>query len=226
MHSEREAQIQIAQELDNMVKGIEPAKRVPWGMNGWFRQTTDWMHEVLQAHGLEVVGPVQQVRAGPWSTVLRARTSSRDYYLKCPASYLNEAAVSDTLSSIAADYVQKPLATDRERRMMITADHGEEESILSLPQADRHQVVRDLWELQRLSVGKVKELEAAGLRVYSGEWLADNLDFLLYHKEMEFLKNRDVVTKIRECKEALHMVLKVLGKVELPLTVVHGDLGS
>ncbi len=37
----------------------------------------------------------------------------------------------------------------------------------------------------------MEELEAAGLKVYRAEWMEENLDTLLEHEEVEFMKGSE-----------------------------------
>lgn len=47
-------------------------------------------------------------------------------FWKCSAVYTNDAAITDDLSNIVPEVVQKPLFVDVKRRIMLTRDHGKE----------------------------------------------------------------------------------------------------
>ncbi len=51
--------------------------------------------------------------------------------------------------------------------------------------------VRDLASFHHASSRMMEELEAAGLKVYRAEWMEENLDALLEHEEVEFMKGNE-----------------------------------
>ncbi len=109
-HPEDEICRAIDQEVDDMRNGREPKFRVAWGRAGWFRETSEWMCEILRSHGLEVEGRVEQLKSTMLSTVLRARTEKGgSTFLKCTPAFCNEAAITEVLCRAAPKYVEAPL---------------------------------------------------------------------------------------------------------------------
>ncbi len=70
----------------------------------------------------------------------------------------------------------------------------------------------------------MQELEAASLKVYRAEWMEENLDALLEHEEVEFMKGNKEFEKVIRHKEEIREALRELGKSSWPTTFVHNDL--
>ncbi len=87
-HPEDEICRAIHQEVVDMRSGRAPKFRVAWGRPGWFRDTSEWMCEILRSHGLEVEGRVEQLKSTALSTVLRARTQKGEYFFEMHACFL------------------------------------------------------------------------------------------------------------------------------------------
>ncbi len=70
----------------------------------------------------------------------------------------------------------------------------------------------------------MEELEVAGLKVYRAEWMEENLDALLEHEELKFMKGNEEFEKVIRHKEEIRESVRELGKSNWPTTFVHNDL--
>lgn len=101
---------------------------VPWleeTRSSWLRQVQAWVAEALTATGIARAGALEEVRARPWSIVLRTRTEHGFVYFKAAApGGRHEAALLATLARRWADRVPTPLACDVRRGWMLLPDLG------------------------------------------------------------------------------------------------------
>ncbi len=154
------------------------------------------------------------------AAVLRARTEKGEYFLKCTPAFCNEAAITEVLCRAAPKYVETPLFIDTERRITITADHKKELGIFGISnervaKEDRDDFLRDLARFHHASSRVMEELEGAGLKVYRAEWMEENLDTLLEHEEVEFMKGSEEFEKVIRHKEEIREAVRELGEIKL-----------
>ncbi len=89
---------------------------------------------------------------------------------------------------------------------------------------DRDNFPRDLARFHYASSRVIEELEEASLKVYRAEWMEENLDALLEHEEVKFMKGNEEFEKVIRHKEEIRAALRELGKSNWPTTFVHNDL--
>ncbi len=75
-----------------MRSGREPKFRVAWGRPGWFRDTSEWMCEILRSHGLEVEGRAAEIDDAEHCAAGENREGG-SIFLKCTPAFCNEAAI-------------------------------------------------------------------------------------------------------------------------------------
>ena len=151
------------------------------GAPEWRREAEGWIHDVLSDRGATVTGPIAQPRIRPWSTQLIVPTGHGKVWFKanCPANSF-EARVQVVLAELVPDDVEAPLAIERERGWMLTADHGPSLGDLHEPPVEDWQhVVDQAARVQRALVGAKDQLRAAGLPDYSPATIPDRFDRLI-----------------------------------------------
>jgi hypothetical protein len=115
----------IAAALDEAESGEVPAQRPPWARPGWLPVATAWVEQRLSALGYALTGPVEQMHAREWSTVLRAPTTRGPLYFKAEAPFAAfEPELTDELARLVPDSVPRVLAADPDRAYMLTEDAG------------------------------------------------------------------------------------------------------
>jgi hypothetical protein len=86
---------------------------------------TDWLDARLREAGAARTGPVEQARARPWATILRATTTRGAVWLKaCGRQTRHEAGLYELLAREAPDRVLEPLGVDAERGWVLLPDGG------------------------------------------------------------------------------------------------------
>lgn len=84
-----------------------------------------WIGAQLAALDAHLAGPIEQIHARPWSTVLRVPTDRGHLFLKASAPALrHEAAIVAFLAQRRPEIVPTPLAVDLEQGWMLMADAG------------------------------------------------------------------------------------------------------
>ena len=73
---------------------VNPPRRVPWAMRGWYDATTEWVRGHLAERGITLAGPPEQIKQWTISAILRVPTDNGDYYLKASYSYFAHEACS------------------------------------------------------------------------------------------------------------------------------------
>lgn len=137
-----------------------PDPRKEWTDPAFLEELRGWI-----AGTTGPVSALESVKLRPWASVWRAETGSGVFYVKenC-AGQAFEAALLAELSSWAPDLVVPPLAVDRGRGRLLTADQG---PVLAEVAADDLetwcQVVAEAGELQRRVAARAEQLLEVGL---------------------------------------------------------------
>jgi hypothetical protein len=116
----------LDQWLREMENGVVPAERAPWARLGWYATAALWVREQLERLGYREIGPVEQLHARVWSTVLRVPTVAGLVYFKAVAapSYAFEPDVTQALADLFPANLPRVLAVDEARHWMLLADSG------------------------------------------------------------------------------------------------------
>lgn len=105
------------------LSAVRPSVIEPWCRSGWLSDVKDWVADCLQAEGMKVQGPIQQVRFWYRSAVLRVRTDGGMVYFKASPHHLNcEARLTAFLADRLPARVPDILALDTNRRWLLTRE--------------------------------------------------------------------------------------------------------
>ncbi len=140
---------------------------VPWVDPGWLQQAGAWIATQLERLGLHSTGPVEQLHAEPWSTVIRVPVLGGALYFKATAPFtLHEPALVQRLSREWPDRIPALLAADLEHGWMLTADAGQRLREIIRPSGDVSHWYRALPLYAELQIGtsrRVDDLLAMGV---------------------------------------------------------------
>ncbi len=116
----------LEQWLREMENGVVPAERAPWARLRWYAMAALWVREQLERLGYREIGPVEQLHARVWSTVLRVPTEAGLVYFKAVAAplYAFEPDVTRALADLLPANLPRVLAVDEARHWMLLADSG------------------------------------------------------------------------------------------------------
>jgi Phosphotransferase enzyme family len=135
-----------------------------WLDPAWEAEAHGWIADQLTALGVPATGPVERVRARPWSVQLRVPTSTGPIWFKANISgAAYEAGLVAALAGWAPDAVLAPLAVDPSRGWMLSPDGGPtlRETAPDLVQWEA--MLAAYAELQRTVAGRADEMVALGV---------------------------------------------------------------
>ena len=131
----------------------------------WLDGVRSWIHARCDDEGLRLVGPVEQRRVRPWSTLLVAPTHRGPVWFKatCPPMQF-EAGLHRVLAELRPLDVLAPLAVDEDRGWILSADRGATLGDDHPPTTrDWMDVVRTVADVQQAVAGEAERLLATGL---------------------------------------------------------------
>lgn len=144
----------------------------------WLGEAAAWLDAALADRGLTRTSQLEQPRVRPWSTLLRANTTGRPVWFKATcASASFEPRLLTTLTQLAPNQFNAPLATDHRRGWLATFEHEPALAERSEPPtADTwRELLATAAELQRVLAGSADQLLAAGLPDHRPETLPARL---------------------------------------------------
>ena len=215
--------------------GAVPSLRSPWARRGWFNAASTWIETRLHERGFALVGPIEQVRTWPLSSVLRARTTAGDVYFKASALpthddeghlrllFTNEARLTETLWSREPAHIPAPLAIDAERSWMLTADFGP--PLRGNSTVDQWEEMLDIYGgIQFRATTQDVDLHAAGCLDRRLEHLAAAIDPTLDDAAVLAGLDADAVSRLHDSASLLREICERLATSRIPPALVHGDL--
>jgi hypothetical protein len=104
-----------------------PPRDLPalWESDGWLAALEAWLTPALAARGVRTTAPVVRERVRFWSVVARVETDAGRVWVKENApSQAFEAALVEVVDALVPDAVATPLAVERDRGWLATADLG------------------------------------------------------------------------------------------------------
>jgi len=176
-----------------------------WTRPEWFAQACDWIRASL---GDTEVRAIVQVRAWMSSCVLRVTTARSEFYFKAvPESLRVEVAATAYLDRHRPGAVAPVVASEPDRRWLLMA--GIPGTILEhvADLAAWERAAAEYGALQASCIARVDDLRALGCPTRPLEAIAAGLDSL----------NDDLPSSLRDRCVAL-------AKLDVPLTLEHGDL--
>lgn len=211
--------------LEALESGDVPDERPAWARPGWLDEVRSWIEGEVVRLGYEVVA-LEQVKHWSISSVLRVRTDGPDLYFKAPARlplFVEEATVTARLAERFPGYVPAPLAIESERGWLILAAFDELFG-WNAPLATRCEALRRFAGLQRRTAELVPELLSDGCLDRRLDVLATQIDGLLDDPGAVHGITREELDELRSLAPKLKELCGRLAHLDVPATLVHGDL--
>jgi len=143
-----------------------------WESEEWLAALEAWLAPALAAVGVRTTAPVVRERVRFWSVVARVETDAGRVWVKENApSQAFEAALVEVVDALVPDAVATPLAVDRDRGWLATADlglpmwHDDEVPPLS----DWVDVVQGFAAVQEVLSGRADTVLATGVPTFPEE---------------------------------------------------------
>jgi hypothetical protein len=194
-----------------------------WSSPGWRAEAIAWFDVQLAAAGLRRTGPVEQPRVRPWSTLLRAPTSSGYVWLKATASRTAfEVPLYEVLARVVPEQVLHPIGLDVDRGWILLRDGGPTLSHISrLPAA-----LADFGRLQRVAQDHVEELIAAGVPDMRPAVMPKRFEQALEAVAdlAESPEDRELVKRIADMRRPVCAWCDQLARSPIPASIDHNDL--
>ena len=194
-----------------------------------------WIDAQLTALDTRPAGPIEEVRARPWSMVLRVPTERGEWYFKASGPELrHEPAIAAYLAGHRPELVPPPLAIDAERGWMLMAAAGTSLRALA---AEEHDVSRWLdvlpsyGQLQVDLAGATDDLLALGAPDLRLAVLPARFEALLDELDRDVVAGTDpvAVADLRRARGAIPRVAAMceeLARHGIAEAVQHDDLND
>ena len=207
---------------------IDP-RRAPWARPGWFATASAWIEAAIAELGYTQLGPVEQRRNWSISSLLVAPTTAGRVYFKAAAPlplFVNEPALTHTLSELFPGHVPTPLKIDRERRWMLMEDFGKvaRGDEARGDHVDYAPILRAYGKLQRESAQHLDRLAAAGCMDRRLDVLASQIDPLVADPLTQSALTPDEHAELVALAPQLKARCARVAAYNLPATLLHGDL--
>lgn len=112
--------------LFELETGNIPSQRVPWARVGWLDEASDWIEQQLSFLGYMKLGPIEQVIARRWSSILRVTTSAGRVYFKAASPiFSHESSLTASLANLYSNNIPTILATNDKHGWMLMKDMGQ-----------------------------------------------------------------------------------------------------
>ena len=211
--------------LDELAAGVIPKERPPWARSGWAVEVRSWIEQETTRLGHVLVG-IEQVKQWSISSVLRVRTDGPTMYFKVPARlplFVEEGIVTARLAERFPGYVPAPLAVEPERGWLLLPEFDELFD-WDAPLETRAEALRRFAGMQRRSAAVTDELLAEGCLDRRLEVLEAQIHPLLHDPVATARFTADETAELRGLEPALVQLCRRLDALELPATLLHGDL--
>ncbi|WP_375001367.1 aminoglycoside phosphotransferase family protein [Aeromicrobium sp. CTD01-1L150] len=197
----------------------------------WLDEARSWVHARGEDAGLRLVGPIEQRRVRPWSTLLVAPTDQGLVWFKANSPSMSfEAGLHQLLAARRPHDVPAPLAVDTDRGWILTTDRGVTLGDDHAPTTqDWVDVVRTVASLQRGVAEEEASFLATGLPDCSPPTVPGRLDRMV--DRLSELPSTHPAHLAASDRDALHArredVVDAAGRLAsspLPTTLQHGDV--
>jgi hypothetical protein len=211
--------------LDERDGRSEPRQRGSWNVPGWYEKATDWMRSQLEAQGIQITAPPEQIKHWSITSALRVPTNQGDYYFKAvPAVFAQEPGITAALAARYPQYVPPPCATRMhpgESWMLMPDFKGVVLEDISVEQLG--EALRILARMQIDSVSRVEELRAAGCPDRTLERLAGEIKTLLYDPVVLEGLLPEEIERVQRLGSRFEEMCERLASYRVPQTLLHGD---
>ena len=197
-----------------------------WDKPGWREAAETWIRSTLTRLARPVTGEIEDVRIWALSYVLRAPTDDGWVYFKEALDlplFADEPRVTQHLAELHPKTTPKVLATDPDRRWMLTGDAGEIVG-WDTPPAEWTTLYAQCARTQLSAVQHVDGLLAVGCLDRDIRRMPGQFDAVLDDTETMALLPQATVDALARLRPRLSDACEDLAAVGIPNTLVHGDL--
>ena len=204
--------------------------RVPWFKQSWFNTATRWITAQLNHQGIELTGPIEQLRSWQRSSLLRAKTNAGDFYFKAvPKMFAHEPALTQALAEKYPENFPEVVAVDAQRHFMLmksvdgqTWDDVTEIKLWENALSTYAQIQIDLTE-------QTENLLKLGCPDRRLDTSVDQIDPLLADTaamlpEQPGGLSESEIAQLRALAPPLKSMFAELANYSIPQTLEHGDL--
>lgn len=205
---------------------------LPWLQPGWQEQAYIWIHDRLSEQDIYITGPVEQLHARPWSTVLTVPTDAGLFYFKASAPVLrHEPALTQTLYRWCPDCMLNVLAVDLDRAWMLMPDQSPMLRALMQSKADlaHWETILPLYAgVQKEMMPRAEELLALGIYDRRLSELPSLFEQLLEDRPALMIDQEDGLTgeqfrRIQALAPRYAEMCTELAESKIPATLHHDD---
>lgn len=212
-----------------------PPLRPPWAVerSGWWDDLRAWMDEALLRSGRRPQGDPRPLKVWSLAAVYRQETDQGAVYLKvaapAPPLFVDEARVTAALAERFPHCMPRVLAARPGPGWLLLEDDGPTlREIKTLSTAERRDLTLRMAhahaQLQVACAGQVDALLAAGCIDRRLEGLADELSPLLADPLTAAALSPAELERLRGAEGRIRRAIDQLAALDLPPTLVHGDL--
>ena len=207
------------------IGGRSTYHRPEWTMSRWWEPTVAWFEDQLTTLGCEPLSRVTQEYSWPLSSILRARTSSGDHYLKACSRvppFVNEPVLTERLSTLFPDWITAPLVTNPERRWMILPGLGY--PIRDASDDEKAEVLLAFGRLQVASVQHVRSLLEIGCPDRRPGALEREIGLMIRVGGVSAGLDQDEQARLQAAEPLIAKRIDELSEYGLPSVVAYGNL--
>lgn len=207
-----------------------PQLEIPWAIHGWFDAVEVWIKKELKSQGLMAIAPMEVVKNWALAIILRIPTTGGMIYFKASSPlFTQEAALTGILAAKSPHHLPEVLAINPEKSWLLMR---ELKGKILASQEDIFYWEAALHEWAKFQISAIEnraDFLASGWEDLGIENLSKTLDKLLSSSinsswnhgqklpSPEFWQLLPFVPKLQQ-------VLKQLRELNIPDTLVHGDL--
>jgi aminoglycoside phosphotransferase (APT) family kinase protein len=216
-------------EIEAMAGGVidPPARRPAWFRAGWHDEVDAWIDRELGARGRSRTGASVPVKVWSLSAVLRVPSDPEPVWFKASCRHFHaEPALTQLVVGMLPEHAPPVIAADVERAWLLIEDMAgaDEDHEDAPPSGLGPAATRIAATLQLRSLDHLGEIEAAGVPLRGlAETLRGFDEVLDGSIELDALTPEELAAA-RGCRDEVHAVFGELAALEVPETLIHGDL--
>ena len=203
---------------------------IPWNTPGWFEQAESWIQEQIKHQGFKPIAPIEVVKNWALAIILRVKTTQGSIYFKASAPlFANEPESTRILGELYPAYLPQVIATKPEQHWMLMRSI-DGEILETLGDISHWQAALRQWAKFQIDASQHREhLIGLGWLDLGLDKIDQELEKLFYPKLWQSSNTVyglgksepfSLFTWVSKLKAVCHQ----LSQLELPETLVHGDL--
>ena len=225
----------------------EDERAKPWEALGFYKKLMSWAIGVLKKRSMVMEGRIGFLQDGTDGRIFTCGVRVRDgghavdaihgigssevMFIKSTFPQGREVERTVAVAFMFENIVPEIVGFDATRGILMQRDAGK----MTDEPFDQEAVIGTVLYMQRMSLNRLPELEAIGLRVMDTEWLEPKVESIMGHVIFdEFLEDqenimaccdekRETLKNMRSKVNLFRKMCSRISKLRLPRTIVHGD---